>query len=564
MKNFSLYFDPDGYIIKSQRIMGRHAAGFGFLRAAVGAAKFNHSPLSACVPNGSAASSFSEIVKSISPDAEVRAFSVEKLAMTNQAGGLYVPGPGISRFASLRLRNKVDAFSIAGVTHTIASHAALSAIAELADSAVMPWDALICTSNSVRQSVEKILDSKIDFLNWRLRVKNKPELPFLPVIPLGVHSDDFVFNASHRNQARKQLGLNDDEIGLLFLGRLSFHAKAHPFPMFSGAENVVRKSGKKIVLIMCGWFANDHIRQAFISGANEYFPSGRTLFIDGDESSVLASIWAGSDIFVSLSDNIQESFGLTPIEAMAAGLPVLISDWNGYRDTVIDGVHGYRIPVTQGMVAAGEALSRKYEAGEINYDMYCGLSCMLVAVDQPAFEEKLTALVESPSLRASLGAAGKKHVKDTYDWRVVYQRYEALFEELREIRLRKGGEWRRSFPQGLHAAPDKQTPDHLFGHFSTRKVSLSDIFEITTSSSGSLVSDYRKLSRTPLFSFAQVFLPSDEVVSQFFANSGSTLASFAIATEIPPDQVIVACITLVKMGFLKLIPSGNSTDAHIE
>ena len=38
------------------------------------------------------------------------------------------------------------------------------------------------------------------------------------------------------------------------------------------------------------------------------------------------------DIFVSLSDNIQETFGLTPLEGMASGLPVVATDWNGYRD----------------------------------------------------------------------------------------------------------------------------------------------------------------------------------------------------------------------------------------
>ena len=53
---------------------------------------------------------------------------------------------------------------------------------------------------------------------------------------------------------------------------------------------------------------------------------------------------ASSDIFISLSDNFQETFGITPLEGMASGLPVVVSDWDGYRDTVRDQIDGFTIP----------------------------------------------------------------------------------------------------------------------------------------------------------------------------------------------------------------------------
>ena len=53
---------------------------------------------------------------------------------------------------------------------------------------------------------------------------------------------------------------------------------------------------------------------------------------------------ASGDVFLSLPDNIQETFGLVVVEAMASGLPVLGSDWDGYRDLVVHGETGFLVP----------------------------------------------------------------------------------------------------------------------------------------------------------------------------------------------------------------------------
>lgn len=275
--------------------MGRHAAGHSLLRAVVNAAAQSQSAITACVPDHSAARRFVEQVRELSSRTSARLESINALCDVNRALGLYVPGPGIVRFASLRLRGRIDAYSIVGVTHTIASHAALGSVVELPDSAVMPWDALICTSHSVRQAVNEALQAKIDFLQWRLGFSGSPALPQLPVIPLGVHCADYLIDPSVRVEARSVLGLSNDEVGLLFVGRLSFHAKAHPFPMFVGAEEAAKSTGKKLVLFMCGWFANDAIKEAFVSGAARYFPSGRTVFLEGGCQDTLRRAWAASD-----------------------------------------------------------------------------------------------------------------------------------------------------------------------------------------------------------------------------------------------------------------------------
>ena len=225
---------------------------------------------------------------------------------------------------------------------------------------VMPWDALICTSSAVARTVRLLLDAEIAALRWRFGPSLTVTQPLLPIIPLGVHCDDFAFAPHEREAARAALGIAADEVVALFVGRLSFHAKAHPHAMYAGLQAAAQRTGRKLVLIQSGWFATEHIKAAFGDGAARACPDVRALFTDGKDPDRRRQSWAAADLFVSLADNIQETFGLAPIEAMAAGLPVVVTDWDGYKDTVRDGVDGFRIP-TWMLPPDGEAFARGYE-----------------------------------------------------------------------------------------------------------------------------------------------------------------------------------------------------------
>jgi N-acyl-D-aspartate/D-glutamate deacylase len=107
-----------------------------------------------------------------------------------------------------------------------------------------------------------------------------------------------------------------DALVVLYVGRLAFHAKAHPDAMHVGLEMAARRSGKTLVLVQAGWFASDAVREAYEAGAAAAAPSVRTLFVDGQDADVRRRGWAAADMFISLSDNVQETFGLTPVEAI--------------------------------------------------------------------------------------------------------------------------------------------------------------------------------------------------------------------------------------------------------
>ena len=65
-------------------------------------------------------------------------------------------------------------------------------------------------------------------------------------------------------------------------------------------------------------------------------PSINIIHVNGGNNTQKFKAFAAADIFCSLSDNIQETFGITPIEAMAAGLPVIVSDRVGCIDDLVN------------------------------------------------------------------------------------------------------------------------------------------------------------------------------------------------------------------------------------
>ena len=260
---------------------------------------------------------------------------VDKFTLGNlaQAGVVYHPGPGLDEHAFQRASYGDGAWSLCGITHTTSSARVMDAIVNLLTAPVQPWDAVICTSTAVKDNVTRLLRAQADYFVGRLGVQ-KLVLPQLPVIPLGIHTQDFVFSEQQKVTARQAIGAGEQALVVLFVGRLSFHAKAHPLAMYQALEYAAKATGKRVILVECGWHANDFIEKSYSEAAKLVCPSVLVVTLDGRKAADRQIAWASADVFCSLSDNIQETFGIVPIEAMAAGIPVVVSDWNGYKDTV--------------------------------------------------------------------------------------------------------------------------------------------------------------------------------------------------------------------------------------
>ena len=539
----AIYYHPEAYTMAGPKIMGRQAAGTSFLR---GYAANSLAPeFWAVVDRPEYAQQFAQTVTLPNRNRPVRVVPMENLGRVAQCGTLFVPGPNIGGHAWHRAAFGAAAWSICGITHTTASAGAMDGIAEWLTAPVEPWDAVICISTAVRDMVRIVLEAQTEYLRQRLGA-TRQRLPHLPIIPLGINVDEFAFGEADRAKGRHALGVGTDTIVVLFLGRLSFHAKAHPLAMYQALERASR--GREVVLVECGWHANEPLAKAYTEAAKQACPSVRVVTLDGRNADARTAAWAGADVFCSLSDNIQETFGIAPIEAMAAGLPVVVSDWDGYKESVRDGIDGFRVPTLAPPPASGAPLALRHALGADSYDTYLGLASMLTAVDVDATAVAFKKLFDSPELRREMGRAGQDRARALYDWSALIPAYESLWQSLGEERRRGGA---AAEPPPAHPWPARIDPFTLFAGYPTRTVGPQTVFWLARQDATQILAQWRSLA---MVSFARAVLPSDDDCQRIIETlKQGPRTAVQLIESVPAERrafVLRALAWMVKMGAL--------------
>jgi glycosyltransferase involved in cell wall biosynthesis len=97
-------------------------------------------------------------------------------------------------------------------------------------------------------------------------------------------------------------------------------------------------------------------------------------------------------------DGDAEGLGLTALEAMACGVPVIVGDVPAIHDVVEHEVTGLIVDPR----------------------------------DPDALTQEILRLLRSPELRSSLAEAGRDHAKRHFDWGVCAQRYTDIFQRLND------------------------------------------------------------------------------------------------------------------------------------
>jgi len=274
--------------------------------------------------------------------------------------------------------------------------------------------------------------------------------------------------------------------------------------------------------------------------------------VDGNDLVAYQQAWQGADVFVSLADNIQETFGLTPVEAMAAGLPVIVSDWNGYKDTVRDGVDGLRIPTLLPPAGVGADLAMRHALELDTYDFYIGRTSLATVVDPEALAQACVRLATDAALRQHMGAQGQARALAEYDWPVILRRYNALAQELAALRQAAGAQAPQRWLQ-------RADPFARFAHFSSATVGGNWTVQALPDASARL----RQLLGVAMANYAMDSkLLAAETIERLLASAQQTgvqsVNQLLQAAGAPSPAGMRCLMWLAKFALLRLRPPGHS------
>ncbi|MFL5714732.1 MAG: glycosyltransferase [Chloroflexota bacterium] len=218
----------------------------------------------------------------------------------------------------------------------------------------------------------------------------------IAMIPCGY--DPGEFSPMSRPLARMDLGLDPTEPILLQLGRM--------VPR-KGVDNVIRAlarleadHGMRARLLVVGGASREPdpeatpelARLAAIAEAEGV--RDQVTFVGRRDRGELRTYYNAADIFVSTP--WYEPFGITPLEAMACGIPVVGSRVGGIKFSVRDGETGYLVPPD----------------------------------DPGALAERIAHLYHNPKLLAVLGQQAHRRVQDLFTWERVANGISAIYEEV--------------------------------------------------------------------------------------------------------------------------------------
>lgn len=449
--------------------------------------------------------------------------------------------------ANVRNRYSKSIFPITSTTHSLSySNYGQAFLAHLW-AGTSKRDCIVSTS---RPGVE-VVKNYFNFLRrgYGLEEECFPS-PQIRRIPLGIDVEQFKApDKASSLEAAKRLKIASEQTEkctrILVFGRISHFSKMDILPLFRAirkgfSSGIARDS---VQLILAGWLDDDDNFQTTLEDLARNIGLKLSIFARPSEETKL-DLYRAADIFVSIADNPQETFGITVLEAQAMGLPVIVSDYDGYRDLVKPEKSGLLIPTI-----GPETTSATDIMAPLTYDNNYHLQlAQVTAVETPALAAALLRLINDPQLRQKMGHAGIKRVHEKYSWKTVIRNYVELWAELNQSPVNE-----EQLRTTVHPA---QIPyGEVFGHYPSRKLTSS--LKLKTGETGQAIYHQQEF---PLIYKGIEKVIDQELISKiaFFARKELTAGELvekikSIASELETEEINNNILWCIKHDILEIV-----------
>ena len=325
--------------------------------------------------------------------------------------------------AALRNRVARSVFPITGVTHSLSYARYGSAFAQHVWPGATRRDCIVATS----RAGEAVVRAELEYLRaWSPLAR----LPSVARVPLGVRCRDY-------ESVPPCPDLPPAATVFLVLGRISPYSKMDLVPLLRAFQ---RLAGSGVDLsTACLVLAGGSNESQGLPGTLTNLAANiglRLVVVTEPDEAAKRALLCRADVVLSLADNPQETFGLTLLEAQASGTPVIASDYDGYRDLVLDGQTGFLVPT----VDSGADPLIPLMAPLLYDTTYHLWLAQDVAVDVAALSRRIADLLD-PGMRTRMGRAAREWARH-FDWSEIIGRYVALWAESWAHDVPAGQDWR--------------------------------------------------------------------------------------------------------------------------
>ena len=348
-------------------------------------------------------------------------------ALSVQPDLCFVPDPCVAKFHFLREKLQLSEIPIVGLTHSLSTPGILSYFRDEHFKKLHLSNYLVCTSNCASHAI----NNQLSFYNNCFQDVSRNFLTKSSVIPLGINIDTFE-SAVSKYDARKILNIPSHAFVLLWTGRFEQHCKSNHIQYFQVFRQINDHYPEvELHFVMYGTSVMEALPDALEQAASIIAPNTTLHVLDGHDTNLKDIVLASSDVFISLPDSFQETFGLTPCEAMASGLPVIGTDWNGYKDTIIHSKTGFKIPTllsSEFFIDNHDFLHRAHNLNHL--DEVSFTAAYQVSFDHTLLFDAIEKFILSPTLSKIMGYHAKMHASSTYSWDCIIEQYDQLFSQL--------------------------------------------------------------------------------------------------------------------------------------